>query len=245
MFVGKLNWIGNQTKPDALFNVCQLSAKMKCPIIKDMIDANKVLCQLKTNPLVVRYPRLRNLESSCIFFYADASLGNLESGNSAGGFVVFVVDSESGKACPIIWKTKTFRRVVRSTLAAETSAVVDALDVAYFVSKVFHEMLYGTSKGVSFIPKGISGGCTHSLGLMPIHGFTDNNALYRNANSTTMVTEKRVQVDIAVIKQMLERGELICFQWVPSEKQLADSLTKRGADSLKLTVVFERGRLFD
>ena len=37
----------------------------------------------------------------------------------------------STACCPIVWKSHTLKRVVRSTLASETSAMIDALDSAF------------------------------------------------------------------------------------------------------------------
>ena len=50
--------------------------------------------------------------------------------------------NDSGNSCPLVWKSKTLRRVVRSTLAAETTAMVDALDASYFVSHMLSEILF-------------------------------------------------------------------------------------------------------
>ena len=44
--VGKLNWIVHQTRPNAMFDVCQMSSKMKNPSVKDVMEANKVLRKL-------------------------------------------------------------------------------------------------------------------------------------------------------------------------------------------------------
>ena len=187
----------------------------------------------KSNPLIVKYPKLSCIEKCSIFCYCDASLGNLESGKSAGGFVVFVVENDTGKLCPIMWKTKTIQRVVRSTLAAETTAAVDGLDHTFFISRLLFGILFGNT-----VQKHQNG-----IDLMPIYAFTDNDEWYRNAHSATMVSEKRVQIDLAVIKEMLERNELTSFKRVPAGKQLADVLTKQGSDPLKLACVFESGKL--
>ena len=59
--IGKLNWAGNQTRPDILFRVCQLCAKMKAPTVRDVINANKVVVTIKANPLKLCFPSLGNL----------------------------------------------------------------------------------------------------------------------------------------------------------------------------------------
>ena len=65
---------------------------------------------------------------------------------------------------------------------------------------------------------------------------TDNKSGYDAINSTTAVEEKRLRVDIAAIRECVRNKE-ISVQWVPKEDQLADVLTKQGADSTKLVKV--------
>lgn len=55
-------------------------------------------------------------------------------------YVVFLSNNKR-KVCPLVWSSKTIRGVVRSTLAAETSAMIDALDAANFMSQVLTEMI--------------------------------------------------------------------------------------------------------
>ena len=63
--------------------------------------------------------------STCHFEgYADASFANLQGGKSRGGFIILLVDT-NGKCCPILWQSRAIRRVVKSTLAAETLSLVE------------------------------------------------------------------------------------------------------------------------
>ena len=218
--VGKLNWVANQTRPDICFDVCQLTSTMKNPVIANIIKANKVLRRIKENQLVIKFPNLGKVEQLQLQCYSDASLANLASGNSAGGHVIFLV-GENNQVCPLSWKTKTLRRVVRSTLSAETSAMVDALDITYFLSNVLSEILFLTN---IFHKKPSS--------QIPIIAFTDNESLYRTVHSTVMASEHRLRIDIAVIKQMLSENDLRSIKWIPGTNQLADCLTKQGANSL-------------
>ena len=230
--VGKLNWVANQSRPDICFDVCQLSSTMKGPIVSDLIKANKVLRKIKDSPLVITFPNLGNIEKGIIKCYSDASLANLPSGNSTGGYVIFLA-GENNLVSPIAWKSKTLRRVVRSTISAEASAMIDALDLSYFISQVLSEIL---DPNIKIENKKLSL-------TIPIVAFTDNKSLYRNAHSTTMADEHRLRIDHAAIKQMLSHNELQGFIWVPAEKQLADCLAKQGANPLNLTRVFENASI--
>ena len=240
--VGKLNWVANQTHPDILFDICQLSAKIKSPIVKDLLYANKTLNKIKCSPLNIVYPMLIDVSKCKLYCFSDASLNNLDSGKSAGGLLICLVN-DVGDSCPLFWKSKTLRRVVRSTLAAETTAMVDVLDVGYYLSYCLSEILYcRKDKNLDRISSVSSS--LYCDQLIPIIVFTDNESLYRNAYTTTMVNEHRLRIDLAIIKQMLEKRELEEINWISTGKQLADCLTKQGADHIKLMCALESGKLF-
>lgn len=225
--VGKLNWVANQSRPDILFDVCQLSSVMKAPTIEHILKANKVLRKIKEQPLRLKFSNLGDPADITLHVYSDASLGNLPSGSSSGGFVVFAV-GKNGNSCPLTWKSSVIRRVVRSTISAETCALVDALDSAYFLSHFLSELLQRKIEN-------------HLM--VPIHAFTDNESLQRNAYATTMAQEKRLRIDIASVKQMLQRKELSSLKWIPASAQMADSLTKVGANTLTLCRALENGHI--
>ena len=57
---------------------------------------------------------------------------NLKNGLSQGGFIIFLCKSDKNYA-PISWKSRKFQRVVRSTLAAETLAMEEALEECFII----------------------------------------------------------------------------------------------------------------
>ena len=120
--VGQLNWIGTQTRPDILFDVCDLSSSVKSATINDILRLNKVVSRLKGSQVKILFPPMDNLESCYLEVYTDASFGNLSAGGSQVGLLI-LLKSPSGKRCPIYWQSKKARRVVKSTLAAETMAL--------------------------------------------------------------------------------------------------------------------------
>ena len=56
--VGRLNWISTQTRPDIAFSVCAASTQLKKPTIQDVITANKILSNIKTNPMKIKFPAI-------------------------------------------------------------------------------------------------------------------------------------------------------------------------------------------
>ena len=154
--------------------------------------------------------------------YADASFNNDKDGSSQGGHIVFLKDKD-GNSCPITWRSNKVRRIARSTLAAETLAFSDGCESALFINQLAQEAT-----------------------LMPtpkeILGFSDNRSLFEAANTTSQVSDRRLRVEVSMIRQMQERHELT-IRWISSQNQLADSLTKKGAPFLQLIHVLKEGRL--
>ena len=64
--------------------------------------------------------------------------------------------------------------------------------------------------------------------MMKIHCNVDNKSLVDAVTSSKLVEDRRLRVDIAVIKDMMKRGEISTVSWVSTAAQLADSLTKKG-----------------
>merc|ERR1711867_31203 len=68
---------------------------------------------------------------------------------------------------------------------------------------------------------------------IPVFCLTDNYSLFQTAHSTTSVTERRLRIEIACVRECIDRGE-VDLKWVSSKDQYADCLTKQGCDSQKL-----------
>ena len=72
--------------------------------------------------------------------------------------------------------------------------------------------------------------------LFPIHCYSDNKFLLDSVYSTKEKTlkEKRLKVEICIIWERVDKGEIESINWCSSEKQLFDSLTKASASGIKL-----------
>ena len=78
--------------------------------------------------------------------------------------------------------------------------------------------------------------------MMKVTCVTDSKSLYENLQSTHIVEDSRIRVDIARIKEMIEVGE-VEMKWVPTAEQLADPMTKQGASAHRLMEVLGNGQL--
>ena len=157
--------------------------------------------------------------------YTDASHANLPDGvGSTGGFIVFI-RGENGECSPLYWESKRIRRVVRSTIAAETLAATEGIDMALYLSDVISQII-----------------CNGKSECIPVKLYIDNKSLYENVYSTKNVSEKRLRIDIAVMKELVDENKLN-IKWVESKSQIADVLTKKGVNTSKILNALELGSL--
>ena len=216
--VGQLNWLGTQTRPDISFDVCELSTVLNAATVDDALRVNKVVKKVKQRRVTLQFQPLDCADGFTIECYGDASFGNLPNGGSQGGFVIFLVDSHGAK-CPLAWQSKKVRRVVKSSLAAETLALLDVAEAGVYLATLLTEI----------------------TGLKPVvKCFVDNKSLVDNLYSTKLVEDKLIRSPMAVLKDLLERQEVASVTWVRAARQIADALTKRGASvDLLLSAIAE------
>ena len=225
--IGQLLWLSCQSRPDLCFEVCKLSNNFKNANVGELVNCNKIIKKANANPLVLRYNNLGDINNLKLVVYADASFGNLPDGGSQGVFLIFIVGSNN--VCHLIaWQSKRIKRIVRSTLAAETLSLSDAVESAGFVQSLFKEMCFGKLDGE----------------LLPIEAFTDNKSLHSCIYSTKAVLDRRLRVDIGSLRELLSDKKLSAVRWISNEKQLADILTKSGPSSNPLQMVLSKGQLY-
>ena len=138
--------------------------------------------------------------------YSDASFGNAEGGKSQISYIIGLWDRK-GEKCPLAWKSKVGKRVAQSTIETEVIALGKALEMVVFLWKIWKEM------------------CVDEITVV---GKTDGKTLKRAIGSTMGVSNRRLRIDLAAIKETLEVGEVAEILWIESEKQVADGLTKVG-----------------
>ena len=140
------------------------------------------------------------------------------------GILILASDGEkinSGGRCNILdWKSSTAKRVCRSTFAAESIACCEGLEQGQYVRSVFMTLLRGPLQKVE------------QLEGQHLRCFTDCRSLFDHLHRVGVPrtpTDKRLAIDLAAIRQILHReriGNRLPLQWVPTEYQLADVLTK-------------------
>lgn len=222
--IGQILWIGRQSRPDVMYDACMLASNFNRATVKDILTVNKVIGKIKQSKLTLKFQPVS--EPLQLTVFSDASFGNLPDGGTQGGYLILLAN-ESGQFSPICWGSRKLRRIVRSTLAGETLALSDAIDVGVYLSHLYAE---------------ITGGIADSTHL-PLVCVSDNKSLWDSVKSNKGVSEKRLRLEIAAIKEMIQEGIIKKFHWIESNGQLADILTKKGASPHMLLKTFEEGVL--
>ena len=70
--------------------------------------------------------------------------------------------------------------------------------------------------------------------ILYIKCVTDRRALHDVVNSTITLTEKRLKIELFVMRESLEKEGSYSVTWVNSNDQLPDGLTKEGGSPEKL-----------
>ena len=221
--VGQLGWVAGQTRPDLAFEVCQLSSSINHSTVNDLIKANKLLAKAKNENVSIRLGLPGSPYDFKIIAYNDSSLGNLNDGGSQGRFIIYLVD-KNNICSPIMWRSKKLRRVVKSAMAAETLIQVDSAEASYWLATLLREMLYGQSNYQNKII---------------IECNTDNHQLYDSVLSIGPIQDKRLRIEISILREMLNKIEINKINWIEKHFQIADCLTKSGASSKLLLNTFK------
>ena len=219
--VGCLNWVATVSRPDLSFDVVSLSTHFRNATIEHLIYANKVVRKLHAHNVVVLFPKLKLDSTVRILLYTDSAYKNLNDGmGSCAGFIVFLVD-ERNNCCPLQWKSNKIRRIVNSTLAAESLALESGIKEAIYQQAILRELF--------------------DQYPFNIECYVDNKGVVDSVHSTHAVDDKLTRLSIAIIREHLRKGEINSVNHIHGENMIADPLTKQGASSNLLLEVLKNG----
>lgn len=221
---GQLNWLVTQCRPDIAYQNCVIGNSLQSPCVKDLAYANKVIRTIKGSSSCLLFRAGLNLAQCYIVSFCDASFGSLPNGGSQGAFITFLADLE-GNYCPLAWQSRRIRRVVKSTLAAECLAAIEAAESSVLLCTILKELLNSNSVDVVI--------------------YCDNRNLVDSVYSTTNIEDKRLLIDVCVLRDMVECGEIKQFTWVPTDLQVANCLTKQGAPTNNLVRILNEKLFID
>ncbi|CAE7758699.1 RE1 [Symbiodinium sp. CCMP2456] len=229
---GAANWLANQTRPDLAVQVSMSQQAFPNPTVADLLYANQLVQRARQFHEVEVRVRSIDFDNLCICMHSDAAWSNAKEERTQAGYVLAfagkeLLDNNPAPWSPFHWKSYRLHRVVPSTLGGEAQAFSSASAVAEWMS-----LLLAEARSGHFDLRE----CQPQLRATPIVGVTDCKSLYdhlHTLSSLSGVQDKRVCVDIAIIKQSMERAGLK-VRWCPTELMVCDALTKDKADPADL-----------
>ena len=168
--VDPLSCTSGISRPNGSFSLYYLSSAQSTLTTKDIFTVNKALRYLTNNHYALKYPKLDKNFSKVDCY---ASLPNC---SSHGWLKIFLRD-DNGACAHVTLGFKQIKRVVRSTLAAETLSPVDALESSYLVLKVKHKFV--------FLYKELE---------IDIEMYIDNKSLCDAINTSNLILKKGMRV---------------------------------------------------
>ena len=108
--------------------------------VQDVIELNKVVKCVKNEKNQILFPTL-DPNTIKLVLYTDVSFNNLLDSGSQGDHKIFLTNFHN-KCCPLIWNSSKIKRVVCSTLAAETLALNEGCETVLYLSQILGVILH-------------------------------------------------------------------------------------------------------
>ena len=160
-------------------------SKMQQLTIKKVIKFIKSTPSHTTNPVM-------NLESLQLLLKSHASFNNLPDGGSQGGYIVFLCNKFSNSA-PIAWNSTRLKRVTRSTIPAETLALTDGCDTAFFIANLITDTL--------------------QIQTISVTALTDNQSLHNTIKTSKLTLNHQLGVEVSALQEMCGRNKTF-IHWI-------------------------------
>ena len=224
--VAKLSTVAYTSRPDFCFEVKAMSSKYGNATKSDLRKVQRKIILVKADSdSVMIYPKMNNIEDWVLVGHGDAGIKSMpDKMTSVGGRVILLCNRSTGAAAILSWQSKKLRRKVTSSLAGECYSMIGVIGELVYTKAVIAQ-IYG-----------------QRIQEVPCVVVTDCKNLYEAVHSTSMVEDMWLITDIASIKDALERKEVTEIQRVPSERMLANCLTKAGASGEELMTILKTGK---
>ena len=220
--VGRLNWAARQGRYDLAFvssSIQQLAGRGDPAALRVLNQGVKRAREDIVMP--VRNLGCR-LEDMVIVSVSDAAYGAMPGGHSQAGLLILVAAPDilhgTAPVCALEGTSSKIQRVVRCSMSAEVSALATCFEHGDFVRAVFCELIDH---------KFALRRWKVSVSRWPHYLVTDARTGYDALNSDTLPTDRKVAIDVAVLRQAIVEDDTSCFvRWVPGSEMPCDGLTK-------------------
>lgn len=149
--------------------------------------------------------------------FVDAGFASNNDCSSQIGFVMVLMDS-FGSANIIHYGSLKCKRIVRSVLAAELLAMMHGFDISSTIRLAVNCIM---DRKVS------------------LELYTDSRSLYDCLVSINTTSEKRLLIDLSLLRECYERREISQVLWIPTHQNPADGFTKAKPNTALDTLILD------
>ena len=219
--VGQLMWAGRQARYDLLYGTSngQQLAGTGDPLALEAL--NKVVRRAREDSTLVVRRLDVPMDQWCIISASDAAYGAQPRGASQGGLVILVADQKitQGPARVSILDAQSSKihRVVRCSMSAELSSGATAFEYGDYVKAVLGEMV---------LPPFSLKEWKLATMLWRHYLVLDAKTAYDALYSENLPSDRKLLIDIAVLREALSDNEQNFVRWVPGSQMISDGLTK-------------------
>ena len=228
---GSLNWLASQSRPDLAVQTSLSQQAFPNPCIRNLRDANNAVKRARQHKdLVIKFHVIppKELTLCC---HSDAAWANIGEHTQAGYIIAFVNQAMNSGVespwVPVVWKSYRLPRAVSSTLGGESQAMSTATGTVEWLSLMLTEALDGP-----FDPRK----SREVMSARPPILATDCKSLFDHLvspSSPTSIDDRRTSIDVVIIRESLKalQGHI---RWLPTDRMIADGLTKDKIDPADL-----------
>lgn len=233
---GKLAWLVRPSRMGLAFGrvESQTRAQDRDLCIIDMLMFNKIVTGAKTDNTDITFWPIDLQKGALLAFGGPsfATVGENRTSSHTGLFLMYAEDKEAVlrgekvRVSSLRWRSHRIKRVVRSTLVAETMTAFEVVENADVVRGHLDE-IFG---GIDYL--------TYYDGIRKI------DLIHRTVCKSlddlvhgrgTVPSKRRLLIDIEALRNVVENNSVM-FKWINAKQMLADCLTKndvRVADYLR------------
>jgi len=223
--LGSIGWLVDHCCPIVAYELSVLRRKGSEATVMDMLKLNKLIRKVQVMPCEIRI-RPIPLNDTIFVGVSDAAHANNDNGFSQEGHVILAahrnITKDKVPVSIMSWTSRRIKRVVRSSLAAETSSCASMIETLDWMRTVWAEMV---------VPNFEMDDYEKNLQMNPAIAVTDCKSLYdslKKEGAAPSSSDKRLAIELALVRQKLQDGETH-IRWIDARFQIADCLTKNAS----------------
>ena len=144
---GSLQWLVSNTRVDLAARVSLSASETANPTVASLQKANKLIRQAQRDDTLPIHIHATPMDQLNFGVFSDAAWAVRPDGSSQGGYLVYATSHalHRGEENPlgiIDWKSWKLTRKCRSSLAAESQATADSVDILNFCRLFFADFLH-------------------------------------------------------------------------------------------------------